>query len=242
MSLFSSLKIEEKKQENLNESVFVFYHLPCNMGVTLGNSLRRIILDYIETIGICGIEIEDKNGPVKSKFVSLEGIKEVAYYLVTNLKEIVFKEEKKIDNIFCLELKVENNSKEEKIVTAADFNLNSNVKIINPNLTLATLSSFGILKLKIYCQKNHNYQSAEKQKKKYFIEQENVIAIDNVFSPVKGEDVNFKIETVLVSLTEKEEEMSLFIRTNGSISPKKVLQEAFLIIEDLVQISSKILK
>ena len=89
MLLLNSLKIEEiiDKNNSCNSS-FVFRHLPPGMGVTLGNYLRRCLLDYVGGVAPIAVKISDKNGLVKTSFSTLEGVLEVTPYLIINLKLI----------------------------------------------------------------------------------------------------------------------------------------------------------
>src|SRR5439155_9490700 len=131
---------------------FVFRHLPTTMGVTIGNYLRRILISCVSGLAPVGVTISDKNGPVKSKFTTLEGVLETTVYLILNLKKIILEEKKLKEEIVCLEIKIENETKEERIVTAGDFLKSKEVQIKNPELYLATVSPGGILEIKLYCR------------------------------------------------------------------------------------------
>jgi DNA-directed RNA polymerase subunit alpha len=166
MSLLNSLKIEETTvKDRPNTASFVFRHLPTTMGVTIGNYLRRLLLSCVSGLAPVAAIVSDKNGPVKSKFTTLEGVLETTVYLILNLKKIVLEEKKSKEGIFCLELKVKNETKEERIVTAGDFIKVKEVQIKDSNLYLATVSPGGVLEIKLYCRKDWGYHRAEEQKK-----------------------------------------------------------------------------
>jgi DNA-directed RNA polymerase alpha subunit len=161
MSLLNNLKIEEIVAKNEpHSSSFVFHHLPSGMGITLGNYLRHFLLKYNSGIAPLGAKISDRNGPTKSEFSTLSGVKEVTTYLIINLKKIIAEEKKKKEGIFCLELSVENKEKKEKVITAGDFQKEKDVEIKNPDLYLATLAAAGgdkenpKLEIKLYFQKS----------------------------------------------------------------------------------------
>lgn len=242
MLILNSLKIEEIIDKNNScKSSFVFRHLPPGMGVTLGNYLRRCLLEYISGIAPIAVKISDKNGLVKTSFSVLEGVLEVTPYLIINLKKIAFKE-KKSEGIFSLELNVENQEKEEKIITAGDFSKSKEVEIKNPELKIATLAAASSdkknskLEIKLYCQKNWGYHGAEEQKKDFFAREKDVIVLNTNYSPIKEEEggiVNFQVKEVVVNFNQKEEELILTISTNGAIKPKKALQESLEISRNL---------
>src|SRR5271169_3955182 len=95
MSLINSLEIEEiTAKDHPNTSFFVFRHLPTTMGVTIGNYLRRLLISCVSGLAPVGVVIADKNGPVKSKFTTLEGVVETTVYLVLNLKKIILEGKK----------------------------------------------------------------------------------------------------------------------------------------------------
>src|SRR3954468_19844766 len=118
MSLLNSLEIEERVDKiNPNSSLFIFHHLPSEMGVTIGNFLRRALLpSHVKGIAPIGVKIADKNGLAKSKFTSLDGVNLAVVFVIMNLKKIILEEKKIQEGLFCLELKVENKEKKERII------------------------------------------------------------------------------------------------------------------------------
>jgi DNA-directed RNA polymerase subunit alpha len=250
MFLSNTLKIEEvRTKDSPNSSTFVFRYLPPTMGLTIGNCLRRTLLTSLEGVAPVGIEISNKNGPVKSEFSTLAGVRETTPYLVLNCKEIVIEvNEEREKELFCLELKVENNDeKEERIITAADFQKIEGVEIKNPELQLATLATTSSneknpqLEIKLYCHKGRGYHQSEVQKQ-YFTEKENVIVLDTDYSPVKGDGVNFQINSVVVGPEKEEEELKLTVNTTGAISPKKALLESLEVISNFINAVQKEVK
>jgi len=164
MSLLNSLKIEEITTKNPNTARFIFRHLPTTMGITIGNYLRRMLGNCLGGVAPVGVTIIDKDGPVKSELTTLKGVIEITPYLILNLKKIILEEKKVKEGVFCLELKVENKTTEEKIVTANDFSKVKEVQIKNPELYLATVSPGGILEVKLYCRKGLGFHKAEVQR------------------------------------------------------------------------------
>lgn len=236
MSLLNNLEITETVLKNKPyTSSFLFRHLPAGMGIVIGNYLRQFLLKYTSGIAPFGAEISDKNGTVEVEESFLVGVEEVTPYLILNLKQIIVEEKKNKEGVFCLELNVENKENKEKIITAGDFQKDKDIEIKNPELHVATLAPAGSLKIKLYFQKNWGYHEHEKK--------ESIIPFDTDYSPVKGGGVNFKVN----SLVNSEEELTLTITTNGSIKPKKALQEvlelsgnSFNAIADLISSEKKI--
>ncbi|WNE40748.1 MAG: DNA-directed RNA polymerase subunit alpha [Mycoplasmataceae bacterium] len=237
--IFDNLKIEEvSSKENPYSSSFVFRHLPSGMGVTLGNFLRRIIPISTGGIASLGVKIIDKEGPVKVEVGEIKGLKETTPYLIINLKKIIVKEKKKKGGIFCLELKIDNSKgKQEKIITAGDFQNDKEAEIENPELYLGTLAPSASLELKLYFQKNLGYHEDDEQKKKYFPDDEEFIPFDTDYSSIKENGgVNFQVNPVIISQDKSEEELTVFITTKGTIKPKEVLNETLGETQDLFKL------
>ena len=157
VSLFNSLKVQEiVDKDNPNRSSFVFQDLPFMTSTALGNLLRQLLLNHVSGIAPLAVEISDRNGPTKTIFSVLSGVSEggITADLILNLKEIIWVEKKTSLELFCCELKVENKTKKERIITAGDFQVGPEAEIKNPELKLATLSPEGELTIKLYCQKN----------------------------------------------------------------------------------------
>lgn len=157
VSLFNSLKVQEiVDKDNSSRSTFVFQDLPLGIGTALGNLLRQLLLNHVSGIAPLAVEISDQNGPVKANPSVLSGVSEggITAYLILNLKGIIWVEKKASSEVFCCELKVENKTKKERIITAGEFQVGPETEIKNPELKLAVLSPGGELSIKLYCQKN----------------------------------------------------------------------------------------
>ena len=169
VSLFNSLKVQEiVDKDNSSRSTFIFQDLPLGSGTVLGNLLRQFLLNHLSGIAPLAVEISDKNGPVEMIFSVISGVGEsgITAELILNLKEIIWVERKSVEQqqsaeqkktptgLFCCELKLENKTKKERIITAGDFQVGPEAEIKNPELKLAVLSPGGELTIKLYCQKN----------------------------------------------------------------------------------------
>ena len=231
---------ENKKEENLSN--FIFYHLPNEMSVTVGNFFRRILLSFIKGIALVGIELYDVEGLKRNRISSLKGIVETTPYLIANCKNIVceFKlddKEVKSDSFFFLETEIINSGNEEYILRAGKLeSLNLNVK--DPNIYLATISpkdgsQNSELKMKLYFRYDYGYKTAKEQKK-YFSEllnKDDIIVLDTDYSP--NILVNFKERVAVIDQERQEKNLELTIKTNGTISPHESFIETFEIIENI---------
>jgi len=231
--MFKPIKINEIiDKNNSNSSSFVFNNLSSNMGITLGNYLRRFSLDYIGSYSIIAVEITDKNGFIKSEFSTIKGVREVTPFLILNLKKIILliEEEEKKKDFFSLELEINNESEEEIEIKAENFIKKEKIKILNSDIYLTTISPKSYLKIKLYFRWNFGYHFAENQQNEvcnedYFSDKEfeNIIFIDTNYCPVLNS--NFEVNEIITGLNEKKEEMRFSISSNGSITPKNILFE-----------------
>src|SRR3954466_7530910 len=157
VSLFNSLKVQEiVDKDNSSRSTFIFQDLPLGTGTALGNLLRQLLLNHVSGIAPLAVENREQKRPIKTIFSSLSGVSESGTTpdLVLKLKEIIWIENKTSSEVFCCELKVENKTKKERIITAGEFQVGPEAEIKNPELKLAVLSPDGELTIKLYCQKN----------------------------------------------------------------------------------------
>lgn len=188
---------------------------PCypGYGVTVGNSLRRVLLSSIEGAAITAFKIEG----VQHEFTSLPFIKEDVVEIMLNLKNIRLKVFS--DEPIVLNLEVEG----EKTATAGDITKNSQVEITTPNAPIATLTDKNAtLKMEITVQKGTGYVTVEdRAKEKADI---GTVIIDALYTPVLN--VGFEIENVRVGEQTDYEKLVLKIETDGTISPEIALHQA----------------
>lgn len=211
----------------------------------MGTHLRRILLDCVGGIALCGVKLADINGPVKTKFSTLVGTNKATFFLISSLKQIIFSEnddereslsQKTISfsEISSFSLKVKSKD-EEIIIKAGDFvevGGSNKITIKNPDLELAVLSPNSILEITLFCRKGFGYLIERKQEDIFSeLTEDFVIVLDSNYSPVKN--VFFKEEIIVTSLVDKEEKLTLDIETSGSVSPKKALEEALYIISSI---------
>ncbi|MDD5747075.1 MAG: DNA-directed RNA polymerase subunit alpha [Candidatus Omnitrophica bacterium] len=181
-------------------------------GITIGNTLRRVLLSSIEGAAVTSVKIEG----VLHEFSAVPGVVEDVAQIVLNMKKLVLKVHGNTPKTIYLKAE----KKDE--VTAADLIVDETVEVVNPDLHIATLAKDGQLNMELTVSKGRGYVPADRFK------DENktigVIAIDAVFTPVTR--VNFSIENARVGQITDYDRLILEIWTNGSIGPKDTLLHA----------------
>ena len=186
-------------------------------GVTLGNSLRRVLLSSIEGSAVTAVKITG----VQHEFSTLPGIFEDVPEIILNIKSLVLNSHSKIPKTISIK-------KEDKgEVKASDIEADETIEIINPQLHIATLVKDTKFHVEMDVARGRGYVPAELNKKEESAI--GVIPIDSIFSPVKK--VNFYVENTRVGQRTDYDKLILEIRTNGSISPKDALLYASNILQ-----------
>ncbi len=187
-------------------------------GLTIGNSLRRVLLSSIEGSAISAIKIEG----VPHEFSSIEGVYEDVTRIILNLKKLRLKYHGELQKVIHIIKEGPGDFKGE------DFNIDPDVEIMNPDMKIATLNEAGKIDMEIEIQKGRGYVPAEINKSN--TEAVGVIPIDAIFSPIQK--VNVKVEDTRVGQRTDYDKLILEIWTDGSISPDDALAQAAKIIKD----------
>ncbi len=191
--------------DNGEYGIFVAEPLERGYGLTLGNSLRRILLSSLPGCAVVAAKIND----VPHEFTTLEGVKEDVTEIILNIKGIIPK-------LYCDEQKtVYIEAKGPCVVTAGDIKADSDVEILNPDHVLATLGEGAVLNLELIVAHGRGYVSAEKNKA-YTENQPNMLAVDSDFSPVTK--VNYKVENTRVGQITDFDKLTLEVWTNAVTS------------------------
>ncbi len=186
-------------------------------GVTLGNSLRRVLLSSIEGSAVTSVKISG----VQHEFSSIPGVLEEVPEIILNVKSLIINSHSKIPkSIF-----VKRDTKGE--VRAKDIELDETVEIINPDLHIATLTKDTKFAMEMEVGRGRGYVPAESNKKEEQVAGD--IPIDAVFTPVKN--VSFYVENTRVGQRTDYDKLIFEIRTNGSITPKDALLYASNILQ-----------
>lgn len=186
-------------------------------GVTLGNSLRRVLLSSIEGSAVANIKIEGVN----HEFSTISGVLEDVTEIILNIKSLVINSHSKIPKTIY----IKKNTKGE--IKAKDIEVDDTIEIINPDLYIATLTKDIKFEMEMEVAKGRGYVSAELNKREDL--PIGVISIDSIFSPVKK--VSFYAENTRVGHRTDYDKLVLDIFTNGAISPKDALLYASNILQ-----------
>lgn len=178
-------------------------------GVTVGNSLRRVLISSIEGSAVTSIKIDG----VLHEFSTIPGVVEDTPQIILNIKKLILKSFSHSPKV--IRLKVERKG----AVSARDIIIDDTLEILNPDLHIATLTEKTKLHIEMEVGKGRGYVPAEKNKKEG--QPIGVIAIDSVFTPVKN--VNFHTENTRVGQITEYDRLILEIWTNGSVTPKDSL-------------------
>ena len=191
-------------------------------GLTVGNSLRRVLLSSIEGAAITAIKIEG----VPHEFSTIPGVYEDVTRIILNLKKMRFKYEGEIPKVLHI-------IKEGAgILSGADFDIDPDIQVMTKDQKIATLNDASTIDMEVQIERGRGYVPAEMNKLN--TETVGVIPIDSIFSPVQK--VNVKVEDTRVSQRTDYDKLILEIWTDGSISPDDSLAYAAKIIKDHMSI------
>lgn len=191
---------------------FVIEPLSPGYGVTIGNSLRRILLSSLEGAAIRSVKI---NG-VDHEFSPIQSVKEDAVDLILNLKAARFKLNGEGPAILSLTVKG------PKKVTCADFNKTSDLEAVDMDHYLATIEKGGKLELEIEVDRGRGYVPVEKRSDEKV--PVGTILIDSIYTPVKK--VKYDIENTRVGSVTNYDKLVFEITTDGSITAQEALNTA----------------
>ncbi len=198
------------------EGQFEFRPLEPGYGVTIGNALRRVLLNSLEGFAITSIKIEG----VDHEFATIKGITEDVTEIILNLKQVRFK--KKVDGEISNE-KIELNLKGITEFTAGMIaDATPNFEIMNPDLHICTLNSATTLRMEMHINKGRGYVPADDNKSKEAALGQ--IAIDSIYTPIVN--VKYSIENTRVEQRTDYEKLILEVNTDGTIHPEDAVKQA----------------
>jgi DNA-directed RNA polymerase subunit alpha len=217
----------KKVSETASEGVFEINNLYTGYGITLGNALRRVLLSSLPGAAVTQVKIKG----AKHEFTAVPDVMEDAIDIILNLKKLrmmFFADESQTLTI---------KKKGAGAVTAADIHVPSQVKIVNPDLHIATISSkSGELEMEIIVEKGLGYSPAETRKMEKL--PVGTIALDALFSPVS--QVQFEVENMRVGDRTDFNRLTLRIQTDGTMSPSRALHKAANILKDHLEVVSTV--
>jgi len=201
---------------------FVVEPLERGFGMTLGNSLRRILLSSLQGAGITAVKIDGS----LHEFSVLPGVKEDVTDLILNLKEVVCKLHAPGPKTVRIEVEG------EKEVIAADIITDADVEVINPQQHIAILGKGAKLKMEMTVKMDKGYVTAERNKEEDM--PIGTIPIDAIFTPIKK--VNYTVTNARVGQITDYDKLTLEIWTNGTIKPDDAVALAAKILKDQLSI------
>jgi DNA-directed RNA polymerase subunit alpha len=212
----ATIEVRERRD---NYAKFVIEPLERGFGITLGNSLRRVLLSAIPGAAVTYVKIDG----VLHEFSTIPGVVEDTTNLLLNLKGLPIK--LNTDEPKVLSLSVSG----ARDVTASDISPDADVEILQPDYHIATTTSKGArLQMEIGVEKARGYVTADRQKNvEHMI---GLIPMDSIFSPIRK--VNFTVDDTRVGQSVDFDRLTIEIETNGSITPDDALSTAASLLQD----------
>ena len=195
-----------------NYAKFVCEPLERGYGVTIGNSLRRILLSSLPGCAITSAKIEG----VLHEFSTIPNVVEDVPELIVNLKNVRLKFNENEEKVLRI------NFKGEGEVTAGDIQTDGTVEILNPDLHIATVAEGGSLVMEMTADRGRGYNSSEKNKKPN--QDISVLPIDSIYTPVKK--VNYHVENTRVGQMVDYDKLTIEVWTDGSLKAHEALSLA----------------
>ncbi len=193
---------------------FVWEPLERGYGITLGNSLRRVLLSSLEGAAVTGVKIDG----VLHEFTTIPGVREDVADIILNVKGLCLKLHSQDDEPKILRIEVSG----EREVTAADIEPDSDVEILNPDLHIATLDKDASFKMEIFVDKGTGYIPSDKNKRDDL--GIGLIPVDSIYSPITR--VKFGVTDTRVGNVTNYDKLTLEVWTDGSIKPDDAISVA----------------
>ncbi|MGH7899967.1 MAG: DNA-directed RNA polymerase subunit alpha [Candidatus Binatia bacterium] len=215
------LEIEEKSLA-ANYGKFVAEPLERGFGITVGNSLRRILLSSLQGAAFSSVRIKG----VLHEFSTVPGVREDVTDIVLNLKEVRVKASEDVPQTARIDVKGEG------VVTAAAITAGPNVEVLNPEQHIATLSKDAHLEMDLVIRMGRGYVPAERNKEEGA--PVGTIPLDAAFSPIRK--VNYAITNARVGQRTDYDKLTLEVWTDGSVRPDDAVAYAARILQDQLSI------
>lgn len=200
---------------------FVVEPLERGYGITLGNSLRRIMLSSLPGAAVSQIKIDG----VQHEFSTIPGVKEDVTDIILNIKSLAIQNTSETNEPKTAYIEYEG----EGVVHASDIQADSDIHILNPDLVIATLSGKDTrLFIELTITKGRGYVSADKNK-----DQDTkigVIPVDSIYTPVQR--VNVTVENTRVGQQTDYDKLTLDVTTNGTLGPDEAVSLAAKVLSE----------
>lgn len=200
---------------------FVVEPLERGYGITLGNSLRRIMLSSLPGVAVSQVKIEG----VLHEFSSIPGVKEDVTEIIMNVKSLAIKNNSDANEVKTAYIEYEG----EGVVRASDIQVDQDIEILNPDQVIATLSGKDTkLYMELTITRGRGYVGADKNKTDDL--PIGVIAIDSIYTPV--ERVNVTVENTRVGQITDYDKLTLDVYTNGTLVPDEAVSLAAKVLSE----------
>ncbi|MBO5591115.1 MAG: DNA-directed RNA polymerase subunit alpha [Acidaminococcaceae bacterium] len=206
--------VSSEVSDNKRYGKFVWEPLERGYGITLGNSLRRVLLSSLQGAAVIGVKIEG----VLHEFTTIPGVREDVADIILNIKGLCMKVHPYESEYKVLHI----HSSGEQEVTANDIEVDSDVEILNPELHIATLDKDASLNMDIYIDVGRGYVPSDKNKR----DDMGIgwIPVDSIYSPITR--VKFGVTDTRVGNVTDYDKLTLEVWTDGSINPDDAISRA----------------
>lgn len=220
MAQFQVECVESKTERDQSQnSRFVIEPLERGQGITLGNALRRVLLSNLEGSAVTAVRIAGVN----HEFATIPGVREDVLDILLNMKKIVLKSYSSQPQIGRLL------AQGPATVTADQFDLPSEVELVDPSQYVATLSAGSTLEMEFRIERGKGYRTIDRGRDETTAL--DFLQIDSLFMPVRK--VNYTVEDARVGGSVERDRLIMEISTNGSLTPQEALSQAANILVDL---------
>ncbi|MGB7440536.1 MAG: DNA-directed RNA polymerase subunit alpha [Coleofasciculaceae cyanobacterium] len=220
MAQFQIECVESKTLKNQSQySRFVLEPLERGQGTTVGNALRRVLLSNLEGAAVTAVRIAG----VSHEFATIEGVREDVLEILLNMKEVVLKSYGSGTQIGRVLVTGPGT------VRAAQFDLPSEVEIVDPGQYIATLAEGAKLEMEFRIEKGKGYRTVDRSRDESAAL--DFLQIDAVFMPVSK--VNYSVEDARIDGSLEKDRLLLDIWTNGSLTPQEAMSQAATILVDM---------
>jgi DNA-directed RNA polymerase subunit alpha len=209
--------------EDGNKATFAIEPLYSGYGMTLGNSLRRVILSSLGGAAVTAVKIDS----VAHEFSTIDGVKEDVVEIILNLKKVRFRVFSDEPQFLML------TASGKGVVTAGDIKTTSDVEIVNPEQVIASLDNAKVkLGMEIKVEKGRGYVPVEHREGEKL--EVGMIAVDALYSPVQR--VRYNVENTRVGQVTDLDRLMLEVETDGTITPQDAVRQASEILVEHFQV------
>jgi DNA-directed RNA polymerase subunit alpha len=221
-SLIKPSEIRYKESDVQNKAEIIIEPLEPGYGITLGNALRRIALTSVYGSAITSVKIDN----VLHEFSTVDGVKEDVVDIILNIKQIVIDMELNDKRTIALK------AKGPCVVVAGMIEVGNDIKILNPDQIICTLSDGATISMEFTCMMGRGYVVASEQ-----ADNDHTIGtlkIDALFSPVRK--ISYRVENTRVGQMTNYDKLIMIVETNGVVSPDTVIALSAKILQSQLQV------